>query len=76
MRNEFSVVGDKGRLVIPAGLGRKYAIGKGTRMAIIEEANRLVLQPLNRQFIRSLRGSLRGGLSVLRVLLQERKRGH
>jgi len=39
-----------------------------------EEANRLVLQPLTPEFIRSLRGSLQAAPSAMKILQEERKR--
>jgi AbrB family looped-hinge helix DNA binding protein len=74
MRNEFSTVTTKGQLVIPSKLRRKYAIRKGTQVVFVEEENRLVLQPLTPEFIRALRGSLKGQPSALKILQQERKR--
>jgi AbrB family looped-hinge helix DNA binding protein len=74
MKTEVSTVTTKGQLVIPAKLRRKYAIRKGTQVAFVEEKNRLVLQPLTPEFIRSLRGSLKGRPSALKVLRQERRR--
>ena len=74
MKTEVSTVTTKGQLVIPAKLRRKYAIRKGTQVAFVEEENRLVLQPLTQEFIRSLRGSLKGEPSAMKVLLAERKR--
>jgi AbrB family looped-hinge helix DNA binding protein len=74
MKTEVSTVTTKGQLVIPAKLRRKYAIRKGTQVAFVEEENRLVLQPLTSEFIRSLRGSLKGEPSAMKVLLAERKR--
>jgi AbrB family looped-hinge helix DNA binding protein len=74
MKTEVSTVTTKGQLVIPAKLRRKYAIRKGTQVAFVEEENRLVLQPLTPEFIRSLRGSLKGEPSAMKVLLAERKR--
>jgi len=74
MKTEVSTVTTKGQLVIPAKLRRKYAIRKGTHVAFVEEENRLVLQPLTPEFIRSLRGSLKGEPSAMKVLLAERKR--
>jgi AbrB family looped-hinge helix DNA binding protein len=74
MKTEVSTVTTKGQLVIPAKLRRKYAIRKGTQVAFVEEENRLVLQPLTPEFIRSLRGSLKGAPSALKILLEERKR--
>jgi len=74
MKNEVSTVTTKGQLVIPSKLRRKYDIRKGTQVAFLEEENRLVLQPLTLEFIRSLRGSLKGEPSALKVLLEDRKR--
>jgi len=74
MKTEVSTVTTKGQLVIPAKLRRKYAIREGTQVAFLEEENRLVLQPLTAEFVRSLRGSLRTGPSALKILLDDRKR--
>ncbi len=74
MKTEVSTVTTKGQLVIPSKLRRKYAIRKGTQVAFLEEENRLVLQPLTPDFIRSLRGSLKGEPSAMKILQEERKR--
>lgn len=74
MKNEVSTVTTKGQLVIPSKLRRKYAIHKGTQVAFLEEENRLVLQPLTPEFVRALRGSLKGEPSALKQLLEDRKR--
>jgi len=74
MKTAVSTVTTKGQLVIPAKLRRKYAIRKGTQVAFVEEANRLVLQPLTPEFIRSLRGSLQAEPSAMKILQEERKR--
>jgi len=74
MKTEVSAVTTKGQLVIPSKLRRKYAIRKGTQVAFVEEENRLVLQPLTPEFIRSLRGSLKGEPSAMKILQEERKR--
>lgn len=72
MKSEVGIVTTKGQLVIPAKLRRKYEIHVGTRVAFVEDGNRLLLQPLTSGFIRSLRGSLKG--RALDVLYEERKR--
>lgn len=74
MKNEVSTVTTKGQLVIPSKLRRKFGIRKGTQVAFVEEAQRLVLQPLTDEFIHSLRGSLKGEPSALKLLLEDRKR--
>jgi AbrB family looped-hinge helix DNA binding protein len=74
MKRDIATVTTKGQLVIPSKLRRKYAIREGTQVAFIEEEHRLILQPLTPEFIRSLRGSLKGEPSALKVLEEERKR--
>ncbi|MGB2898858.1 MAG: AbrB/MazE/SpoVT family DNA-binding domain-containing protein [Candidatus Acidiferrum sp.] len=74
MKAHVSTVTTKGQLVIPSKLRRKYAIKEGTQVAFVEEENRLILQPLTPEFIRSLRGSLRGEPSALEALLEDRRR--
>jgi AbrB family looped-hinge helix DNA binding protein len=74
MKSEVSTVTTKGQLVIPSKLRRKYAIQKGTQVAFVEEESRLILQPLTPDFVRRLRGSLKGEPSALKRLLEDRKR--
>jgi AbrB family looped-hinge helix DNA binding protein len=74
MKTEVSTVTTKGQLVIPAKLRRKYSIKEGTQVAFLEQESRLILQPLTPEFIRSLRGSLKGEPSALKALLADRQR--
>jgi AbrB family looped-hinge helix DNA binding protein len=74
MKIETSVVTTKGQLVIPARLRRRFGIKKGTRVTFLEDAGRIIVQPVTHEFIRNLRGSLKGEPSALAALLAERKR--
>ncbi len=74
MKIETSVVTTKGQLVVPARLRRRYGIKKGTLIAFLEDNGRIIVQPVNREYIRGLRGSLKGEPSPLSVLLEERQR--
>ncbi len=74
MKIESSVVTTKGQLVIPARLRRRFGIKKGTMVTFMEDDGRIIVQPVTREFIRGLRGSLKGEPSALRGLLEERKR--
>lgn len=67
-----TVVSTKGQIVIPAGLREELGIKAGTRVAIQREGNHLVLQPITDEFIRSLRGCLKGPDS----LVEAREREH
>jgi len=74
MKTETSVVTTKGQLVIPARLRRRFGIKKGTMVTFMEDAGRIILQPVTREFIRGLRGSLQGEPSARAALLEERQR--
>lgn len=73
MKAAVSIVTTKGQLVIPAKLRRKFGIRKGTRVAMIEEDSHIILQPLTRDYIRRLRGSLKGEPSALKFLKEGRR---
>lgn len=68
----FTVVSSKGQVVIPADLRQELGIESGTRVAIQREENHLVLQPITEEYIRGLRGCLKGEDS----LVEAREREH
>jgi AbrB family looped-hinge helix DNA binding protein len=70
----ISKVTTKGQVVIPSRLRKKLGIRKGTQVVFVEDEKRIILQPLTPEFIRSLRGSLKGKPSALDYLLEQRKR--
>jgi AbrB family looped-hinge helix DNA binding protein len=74
MKPEISVVASKGQLVIPARLRRQLSIKKGTHVAFTEDNGRLIVQPMTMEFIRGLRGSLKGMPSPMDILIEERQR--
>ncbi len=63
----------KGQIVIPSTLRRKYGIKAGTKIHIYEENGRIILQPITREYIRSVRGAFKGS-GAMKVLIEERKR--
>jgi AbrB family looped-hinge helix DNA binding protein len=76
-RNETRAT-EKGQIVIPAALRKKYGIKKGTRIQIYEKDGDLVLNPLTPELIRSklqkLRGIVKGGPSLTKELEADRAR--
>ena len=74
MKSNVSIVTSKGLVTIPSKLRQKFGIFKGTRVAMIEEGTRIILQSLTREYIRQLRGSLKGEPSALKYLLESCKR--
>lgn len=63
----------KGQIVIPIELRRKYGIVEGTRIAIADNGREIILRPITREYLKGLRGSLKGS-GALEVLMQERRK--
>ena len=65
----------KGQIVIPSSVRRKFGIKQGTRIEIeVDEANqRIILKPITREYIHSLRGKYKGK-GLLKALMAEKKR--
>ncbi len=65
----------KGQIVIPSALRRKFGITEGTRIQIEvdEKANKIILTPVTRTYIHSLRGKYKGK-RLLDVLAAEKAR--
>ena len=65
----------KGQVVIPVSVRRKLAIKEGTRIQIEvnEEARQIILTPITREYIHSLRGKFKGK-GLLKALMAEKQR--
>jgi AbrB family looped-hinge helix DNA binding protein len=65
----------KGQVVIPASVRRKLAIKEGTRIQIEvnEEAHQIILTPITREYVHSLRGKFKGK-GLLKALMAEKQR--
>jgi AbrB family looped-hinge helix DNA binding protein len=70
----IAYVTSKGQLVIPSKLRRKYNIKKGTRVNFLEDEGKILLQPVTREFIDSVRGMFKlklGEKPVTQELIEE-----
>lgn len=65
----------KGQIVIPSSIRRKFGIKEGTRIQIEvdEGANEIILKPITREFIHSLRGKFKGK-GLMEELMAEKRR--
>jgi AbrB family looped-hinge helix DNA binding protein len=66
----FSV---KGQVVIPRWLRKEFEIEEGTRAYVQSTSQGILIKPVTRTYIKSLRGSLKGR-GVLKALMEDRKR--
>ena len=65
----------KGQIVIPSKIRRRFGITEGTRMQVDvdEQAHRIILTPITRDYIQKLRGKYKGK-GLLTALTAEKKR--
>ena len=66
----FSV---KGQVVIPRRLRREFEIEEGTRAQVTATPQGILIRPVTRAYIRSLRGSLKGS-KAMEIMMEERRR--
>lgn len=65
----------KGQIVIPSSIRRKFGIKEGTRIEIEvdESAKEIILKPITREYVHSLRGKFKGK-GLLKALMSEKKK--
>jgi AbrB family looped-hinge helix DNA binding protein len=72
--NMTLTVSNKGWVVIPADLRKKYNLLPGTEVIIVDYGGVLSIVPALKNPVKQGRGSLKGLPSLTKDLLQERKR--
>lgn len=65
----------KGQIVIPSSIRRKFGIKEGTRIEIEvdEDAKEIILKPITREYVHSLRGKFKGK-GLLKALMAEKEK--
>ena len=69
---ETATITSKGQLVIPARLRRKYRIEPGTKVLFMERNHEIVIQPVTKEFVRSVCGLFKSETPATQMLLKER----
>ncbi|MBI1804244.1 MAG: AbrB/MazE/SpoVT family DNA-binding domain-containing protein [Ignavibacteriae bacterium] len=65
----------KGQIVIPSKIRRQFEIKEGTRIQIDidEKDHSIILKPITKEYINSLRGKFKGK-GLMKELMEEKKR--
>ena len=69
---ETAYVTSKGQLVIPAALRKRHGIKAGTKIRFVERDGEIVIQPVTKEFIRTVCGMLKSDKPATEELLKER----
>jgi AbrB family looped-hinge helix DNA binding protein len=64
---------EKGQVVIPAEIRKKYHISKGTRVIILDKDGEIVMKPLFAEPVKEAKGIFKKGASALEVLIRDRR---
>jgi len=62
----------KGQVVIPARVRREFQIEDGTKASVTITPEGILIRPITRSYIKSLRGSLKGR-GVMKSMMADRK---
>lgn len=68
------IVSEKGWVVIPADLRKKYKLHPGAQVSVVDYGGVLALVPAMAKPIRQAAGMLKGRTSLTRALLTEHRR--
>ena len=70
-----TIATSKGQIVIPSSIRRRFGIKEGTRIQITvnDKTHEIVLKPITREYIHSIRGKFRGK-GLLKALMADRKK--
>ena len=71
---ETSVITSKGQIVIPVKIRRKYGMKNGTKVAFIEQGDKLIVQPLDKDYFNKLAGILDEKGKMLKSLMQDKRK--
>ena len=68
------IVSEKGWIVIPAELRKKYNLHAGAKISVVDYGGVLALVPTMERPVRQAAGMLKGRTSLTRALLAEHRR--
>jgi AbrB family looped-hinge helix DNA binding protein len=73
LKTETVLFTTKGQVVIPARFRRELHIEDGTKASVTITPEGILLRPITRSYIRSLRGSLKGS-GVMKAMMADRRK--
>jgi AbrB family looped-hinge helix DNA binding protein len=71
---ETSVITSKGQIVIPVKIRRKYGMKNGIKVAFIEQGDKVIIQPLDKEYFNKLAGILDEKGKMLKSLMEDKKK--
>ena len=71
---QITTVSTKGQFVIPAQMRASLGIKPGMRIAVTQEASRIVIEPVTHDLVQKTRGMLKGKAPLVQKLRRDFRR--
>jgi AbrB family looped-hinge helix DNA binding protein len=71
---ETAVITSKGQILIPVKIRRKYGMKNGTKVAFIEQDDKLTIQPLDKEYFNRLAGIIDEKGKMLKSLMDDKNK--
>jgi AbrB family looped-hinge helix DNA binding protein len=68
-----TILTTKGQIVIPSKIRKRLNLKEGTKFSIVEDENRIVLQPLTPDYFEKMAGILNTKGKLVKALMEERR---
>ena len=68
-----TVLTTKGQVVIPSSTREHLGLKKGVKFCVIEQDNKIILQPLTRDYFEAMAGIVKSKQILTKMLLDERR---
>mgnify|MGYP001568579813 FL=1 len=68
-----TVLTTKGQVVIPSSTREHLGLKKGVKFFVIEQDNKIILQPLTRDYFEAMAGIVKSKQILTKMLLDERR---
>ena len=71
---ETAVITSKGQVVIPVKIRRRYGMKNGSKVAFIEQGDKVIIQPLDKEYFNKLAGILDEKGKMIKSLMDDKKK--
>ena len=69
-----TTITSKGQIVIPSRIRKHLKIKPGTRMVMREQGNKIIVEPVNKDYFDQFVGILKSGKDLTAELIKERRK--
>jgi bifunctional DNA-binding transcriptional regulator/antitoxin component of YhaV-PrlF toxin-antitoxin module len=69
---EYSIISEKGEVIIPKWILEKHKIKTGSKVVFSEENEKIIMQVMNKEYFQRFAGILKGGNNMKDILAEKK----